>query len=287
MRAVLGRRSIGDQRPSSRWTADHGRNICALRRCVAFGSIPRMPWLERRDARIYYEEYGQGSPVLLLAPGGMRSSIEFWQRAPWNPIEALAPHFRVIAMDQRNAGRSTARVADGDGWDSYADDQLALLDHLELRRCALLGGCIGSAFALKLIARAEQRVAAAVLQNPIGLHENREAFYALFDGWAADVRKQQPDVPEGAWSAFRERMYGGEFVFSVPRDVVRRCSVSLLILEGSDPYHPTPISREIAALAPRCELVSDWKDPAKLPDVVSHVRKFIGEYAILRKSAGE
>ena len=50
--------------------------------------------------------------MLLFAPGGMRSAIPFWETQPWNPIEALSPHFRVIAMDQRNAGQSTAPVSE-------------------------------------------------------------------------------------------------------------------------------------------------------------------------------
>jgi pimeloyl-ACP methyl ester carboxylesterase len=246
-----------------------------LHAALGFASIPRMPWLDRDDVRIYYEEYGHGEPVLVLAPGGMRSSIEFWQRAPWNPIAELASTFRVIAMDQRNAGRSTAPVCDGDGWDSYAKDHVALLDHLEIARCALLGGCIGSSFCLGLIEAAPHRVSAAVLQNPIGLYENRDAFYALFDSWAAEVGKRQPEVPAATWAAFRERMYGGDFVFNVARDFVRQCPVPLLVLEGSDPYHPTPISRELAALAPRAELVTGWKEPARLAGAVETVRQFL------------
>ena len=33
-----------------------------------------MPVLKLSDAEIYYQEYGAGYPVLLFAPGGMRSS---------------------------------------------------------------------------------------------------------------------------------------------------------------------------------------------------------------------
>src|SRR5262245_30610343 len=107
-----------------------------------------MPRFEREGVSLYYEEHGQGFPVLLLAPGGMRSSIEFWDRAPWHPIRELAASFRLIALDQRNAGASTARVVPGDGWHNYAQDHVALLDHLGIERCHALGGCIGSSFCL-------------------------------------------------------------------------------------------------------------------------------------------
>ena len=60
---------------------------------------------------LHYIEHGGGFPVLLFAPGGMRSASSFWKSAPWNPVTELADEFRVISMDQRNAGRSTAPIS--------------------------------------------------------------------------------------------------------------------------------------------------------------------------------
>ena len=48
-------------------------------------------------------------------PGGMRSANELWENMPWNPRAALSGDYRVIGMDQRNAGRSTAPVTADDG----------------------------------------------------------------------------------------------------------------------------------------------------------------------------
>ena len=69
-----------------------------------------MPVLKRPDGEIYYEEYGQGYPVLLFAPGGMRSRAEMWHDPvdgpprPWSDwTQSLAGSYHVIAMDQRNA----------------------------------------------------------------------------------------------------------------------------------------------------------------------------------------
>ncbi|MDA0762238.1 MAG: alpha/beta hydrolase, partial [Proteobacteria bacterium] len=110
------------------------------------------------DVTLHYEIYGEGTPVLLFAPGGMRSAISFWDSSPWNPITALASDFQVIAMDQRNAGTSLAPIEADHNWDTYTDDHLALLDHLQVERCHILGGCIGGAFAFNLIKRAPERV---------------------------------------------------------------------------------------------------------------------------------
>jgi len=152
-----------------------------------------MPSFQRDGVTLYYEEHGNGFPLLLLAPGGMRSTLERWASAPFDPRTELCADFRVIAMDQRNAGRSSGPVTASDGWNTYAADQIALLDRLGIERCHLLGGCIGGAFCLSLIEAAPERIAAAVLQQPIGLAGgNREVFHELFDGWAEELKKSQP-----------------------------------------------------------------------------------------------
>jgi pimeloyl-ACP methyl ester carboxylesterase len=239
-----------------------------------------MPIFQQGDVSIHYEEFGQGFPVLLLAPGGMRSNIEFWKATPYDPTIELASSFRLIAMDQRNAGQSTAPIRASDGWHVYAEDQLHLLDHLKIERCHVIGNCIGGAFALALAEAAPQRITSAVLQQPIGnSSQNRETFYQLFSSWAEDQKKKaHPDVSADTWREFGERMYGGEFVFSVSRDAVRRCTAPLLVLQGNDIYHPTAISREIAELAPHAEYVERWKDPEIVPQTVARVREFLNKH---------
>ena len=235
-----------------------------------------MPVLIRNDVSIYYEEYGSGYPLLLFAPGGMRSAIAAWRQAPFDPTRELAGDFRVIAMDQRNAGRSRAPVTPDDGWHTYAADHLALLDHLGIARCHIMGGCIGSSYCLGLLQAAPERVSAAVLQNPIGLSaDNRALFYRMFDEWAEELLRERSDLERGALARFRENMFGGEFVFSVSRDFVQRCATPLLILAGNDAFHPTETAREIAALAPHADLLLRWREPETVPETVKRVRAFL------------
>jgi pimeloyl-ACP methyl ester carboxylesterase len=73
-------------------------------------------------------------------------------------------------------------------------------------------------------------------------------------------------------------MYGGDFVFSVTRAAVERCSTPMLILCGNDVYHPTSISEEIARLAPHAELVKDWKTGEDLSRAVTRLRSFLAEH---------
>lgn len=222
-----------------------------------------MAVFERGEVSLHYEVFGDGFPILLFAPGGMRSAIPFWRSAEWDPIEALSPHYRVIAMDQRNAGESTAPVTAADGWHTYTEDHLALLDHLGIERTHLMGGCIGGPYCFGVIERDPGRVASAVLQQPIGSDgANRDQFFGIFDGWADELRNSMPDVPDEAWRSFRANMFDRDFVYNVSREFVAACETPLLVLMGTDPYHPESVSREIADLAPDVRLVERWKDPA-------------------------
>ena len=61
-----------------------------------------MSYFVKNDVSIYYEDSGEDLPALLiLAPGGMKSSLDFWQNTPWDPRKELFQKYRVIAMDQR------------------------------------------------------------------------------------------------------------------------------------------------------------------------------------------
>lgn len=224
--------------------------------------------------RLHYETYGPDAgaaprlPVLLLAPGGLRSRIGLWRHTHdgrarnWpDPTVELARARRVIAMDQRNAGQSFAPVGAQDDWDSFAADQLGLLDTLGIERFHVLGACIGSSFALRLAELAPQRVASAVLQQPIGWSPRnaplrRDNFQVWLDG-AAD---RLAGVPPAHLQALEQNLFGGEdFVFSVSRDFVRSTPTPLLVLAGNDVHHPAEISHELAALAPRVQLIEQWR----------------------------
>ena len=104
-----------------------------------------MPLLNRPDGEINYETFGGGFPVLLFAPGGLRSSMGFWSAPadgpprPWvDWTKALpAAGFTAIAMDQRNAGGSRADVRADHGWHTYAGDHLALMEAVRSDRPAV------------------------------------------------------------------------------------------------------------------------------------------------------
>ncbi len=174
-------------------------------------------------------------------------------------METLAGNFRVIAMDQRNAGRSVAPITASDSWDTYTQDQLGLMDHLGIDSFHVAGMCIGGPYCFGLIRRAPQRVLSATLFQSIGRDNNQAEFYAMFDDWAAPLMAER-DTHVSAWSSFRENMYGGDKVlFNVDESFVKECQTPLLVLEGNDTYHPRSTSLLIGELAPNVEYIDSWK----------------------------
>src|SRR5437660_12642851 len=101
-----------------------------------------MPSFEHRGATIYYEEFGQGFPILTFAPAGLQSTIAVWSQpsAPSNPTTERAKNFRVIAMDQRNAGgQSREPITAQDNWGTLRADAIPLLHHLRSHPASTCG----------------------------------------------------------------------------------------------------------------------------------------------------
>jgi pimeloyl-ACP methyl ester carboxylesterase len=243
-----------------------------------------MPVLNIRDGEIYYEVHGSGFPLMIFAPGGLRSELAFWRHSPsdpsapavWmDPMTVLSQKYRVVAMDQRNAGRSRAPIFASDDWHVYASDHLALANHLGLDRFHIMGGCIGASFCLTLCEVAPSRIASAVLQNPIGHADNRDVFANLVQGWAKGMREQHREIAEHVLKNFADNMFGGDFVFSVYREFVRQCQTPLLVMPGDDPPHPQAIGEEIIELAPNAEALRQWKGPEHLPVAIERVTAFL------------
>ena len=243
--------------------------------------IPPMPTFRHGDATIHYEEFGRGFPILTFAPAGLQSTIDAWSRpaAPINPTTELAAGFRVLAMDQRNAGgRSHAPITARDGWHTYTGDHLALLDHLGIDRCHLYGQCIGGSFILSLLKAQPGRVAAAVLAQPIGRVGPMSATRTpRFQAWA-ETLTDHPEATPAVLDAFSRNLYEPGFVYCVDRAFVATCATPCLVLAGNDEAHPLPISEELAKLLPSGELVREWKTEPALTAARARVGEFLAKH---------
>lgn len=145
-------------------------------------------FLDVNGARIHYTVSGSGPAVVLLH--GWALDLREWT----DQIAALAPRYRVIAVDRRGFGKSTGAV------DQSAEpgDVRALLDTLRIRSVILVGHSAGSMVAERFAAAMPERVDALVLYGgpaPVG-----------FPG----VQVRQPDETRGRGAIARR--YGVDSV---------------------------------------------------------------------------
>ena len=271
-------------------TGEIGQTRYANNRCRGQGcSRPdkrgvAMPTYEKGSVRIHFEEAGSGFPLLLIAGGGLNSTISFFaQGAPFKAIEEFKGEYRCIAADLRNAtgGKSTGPLEIDRPWDSYTDDHLGLMDHLGINKFMVMGFCIGGPFIWNLLRRAPDRVVAAVLAQPSGWRpEMPDLFYETnMKGWGPALTAGRPEISMAMVDKFLTRMYRThpDFVFTVTRDFVRNCQNPILVLPDDIPAHPYAVAMESALLAPKAEVsIFPWKEPAeRIPLAVRQIRSFL------------
>ena len=240
---------------------------------------------EKGPVRLYYEEMGSGFPLLLLPGGGLNATVSFFSgNSPFNAMEEFKSEYRCIAADLRNApsGQSSGPVEVERPWDSYADDQLALMDYLGIDKFVVMGFCIGGPFIWNLLKRAPDRIPAAVLAQPVGWRpEMRDRNYpgAFWTGWGATLIAKRPEISAETCDQFVTKMFetDRDFVFTVTRDFVRTCQNPVLILPDDVPAHPYAVAMECAMLAPKAEVsIFPWKEPKeRIPLAVRQIHSFL------------
>ncbi|GAA2448263.1 3-oxoadipate enol-lactonase [Streptomyces pulveraceus] len=132
-----------------------------------------MPETVRPDgARIHYEVHGEGFPVLLLGDGAAGGGIASWETNFYHPVTELADRFRVIALDPRHVGGSTAAPFEPFSYERNAADIQAVLDELGVDQAHVVGAGTGTAQAWRLVHDAPARVRSVVSQEPVGLDDS-------------------------------------------------------------------------------------------------------------------
>src|SRR5580692_7637491 len=154
--------------------------------------------------RIYYEDHGSGSPVVLVH--GYALNGHSWEK---QEAALLAAGHRVITYDRRGFGASS-RPSTGYDFDTLAADLHVLLRRLDLREAVLAGFAMGTGEVTRyLAAHGPGRVKAAALiapmlpfllktdDNPAGIDRS------VFDGIAAQIAADRP----AAMKDFLDRSY--------------------------------------------------------------------------------
>jgi len=115
----------------------------------------------RLHARDYGDEHAK--LTVLCLPGLSRNARDFEAVA-----ERLAPSFRILCAEQRGRGESAYDPKPENYHPgTYVGDMVALLDHLQLERVAIVGTSLGGLMAMMMAAGLPQRIAGIVV-NDIG-----------------------------------------------------------------------------------------------------------------------
>lgn len=182
---------------------------------------------------IDYTDDGRGLPVVLLHAFAT-------DRTLWEPqVRALGDRFRIIAPDLRGFGGSSATDGSAVSMDRYADDVVALLDHLGIRSAVVGGISLGGYVALSYALRYPHRLAGLILANT----------------------RAGVDNPE--WASFREALV---------RDIEKRGTAAVVENYGDKPFSPTCAeevkdrARKMMLRQPVTGLASGVRGMAQRPD---------------------
>ncbi|MBR1175126.1 alpha/beta fold hydrolase [Bradyrhizobium sp. KB893862 SZCCT0404] len=141
--------------------------------------------------KVWYAMFGRGEPVLLLH-GGL-ANANYWG----HQVRALQRHYQVIVMESRGHGRST-RNQEPYGYDLMASDVIGLLDHLGIKKTAIVGWSDGAIIGLDIAMKHPERVsrlfAFAANSDPSGVADiaSSEVFNAYIARAGEEYKRLSP-----------------------------------------------------------------------------------------------
>ena len=101
-----------------------------------------MPFAKVEDARLYYESYGKGRPLVLMHSAW--ASQEWWR---WQ-VPDFALTYRVISYDARGHGKSTP-LGDVFSVEGFTQDLEIFLQRLQIEETVLIGWSMGGIIAMQ------------------------------------------------------------------------------------------------------------------------------------------
>lgn len=107
---------------------------------------------------IYYEEYGQGPPLVMIL--GLGQNITTWRFQ----VAELSQHVRLIVFDNRDSGKSS-RCTENYTTLSMARDVIGLMDYLGVARAHILGTSMGGMIAQHVALLAPARLNSLILAS--------------------------------------------------------------------------------------------------------------------------
>ncbi len=236
-----------------------------------------MPTVPFGDLDLYYEDFGGPPDRLVFFLHGLLLSFEMMQ-----PVaRAFAGRFRPVLVELHGHGRSS-RPTEPDAYSmsSFADDLVAVADHLGADRFGVFGTSLGADVALEVMLDHRDRVAGAVLEMPV-LQHGAKAAARMFKPVARLLRSRRapgalrtisrrmpqtrvmPGFPEALAHLAEEPLAGAAVIEGLLAeaerdrwDDVSGCPVPAMVIgHALDPLHAWKDAQQVAHTLPRGELV--------------------------------
>jgi esterase len=258
-----------------------------------------MPYIRANGVRLYYEERGEGDPILVIH--GTASSALVWRPSA---IDALAALGRVVVYDRRGCTRSERPDPYVTSVVQHAEDAAALLDALHAAPAIVIGRSYGGETAIELALRYPDRVAALALLEAAALPLDAEAM-----AWGADLRAKVDDAAardpasiaetflrnvagDARWESFKPEVkqmliengpailaeFRGPWLQATAEDLARISVPTLLVAASQSPPAFRRVTDRMAAAisGSKVELVGGGHlvDPGE-PKVVDFVRSLL------------
>jgi pimeloyl-ACP methyl ester carboxylesterase len=234
--------------------------------------------------KIWFAEFGRGSPVILLH-GGLANS-NYWG----NQVSALMKRYQVIVMDSRGHGRSS-RNGEPFGYELMAADVTGLMDYLKIRKAAIVGwsdgAILGLVIAIHHPERATKLFAFAANSDPSGVADIAKS--AVFNAYIAraeiEYRKLSP-TPDQYQRFLQQISQMWATQPNITADQLRSITVPTWIVDGD---HDEAIKRENTEfmasripnsgllLQPQVSHFSFLQDPVQFNNDVLHFMEHTGK----------
>jgi len=118
-----------------------------------------MAVLTIKNNDFYYEVHGTGEPVVFAH--GLGGNHASW----YKQVAVLSKAYQVITFDHRGFGNSTDK--ENIGRSGFVSDLLALLDHLNINKAALVGQSMGGGTMITFANQYPERVAGLVIADSL------------------------------------------------------------------------------------------------------------------------
>ena len=164
-----------------------------------------MPVVEANGTETYYEDYGDGHPIVVLH--GANVDHQVWAEQ----LQPLTGDYRVIPYDLRGHGKTGGSDLNRYTIDTYVDDLAAFIDALDLNRPTILGhswgGMIGYAFANAHPEKLSSLVSLNA-RTPESFSTGERAFMAVQTNILLRLVEYEPVLNAGTWAM--EKLFGDD-----------------------------------------------------------------------------